>query len=172
MEFYDAINQRCSVRKFKPDPVEPEKLQRIWEAVRMAPSACNFQPWRFLRVKSPAAREQVGEVLRMPGFSPQDWSLQAPEFIVALGNRDTAWRRDNESVLAIDVAIALEHLVLAAAAEGLGACWICAFNRKALFRVLGLASPWEPVACTPLGYPDEPWRRTDRKPLGEILKEI
>jgi nitroreductase len=165
MNIYDSIKTRRSVRQYQGTPVPPEKLKRIWEAVRWAPSACNLQPWCFLLIKSPAMRERTRRVL-------QDWVVTAPLVVVALGNREKAWRRDGVSIHAVDVAIAMEHLVLAAAAEGLGTCWICAYHRQALQDALGIAPEWEAVAVTPLGYADDPSPRTDRKPLADIVREI
>jgi len=172
MDFHEVIHTRCSIRKFKAAPVEPEKLERIWRAVQAAPSACNLQPWRFLVVRSAPMRARVHEVLTLRGFSPQTFALEAPLVVIALGNRTTAWKRDGESILPVDVAIATEHLVLAAAAEGLGTCWIAAFNRGAMHKALGLGPEWEVVALTPLGYPDETPRKTSRKPIAEIVQEI
>jgi nitroreductase len=165
MDLYEAIKIRRSVRNYKPAPVEPDKLARIWEAVRLAPSACNLQPWHFLLLKSPGARARLRGIL-------SDWALTAPLLVVGLGNRQTAWRRDRESIHALDVAIAAEHLMLAAAAEGLGTCWICAFDRHALSRALNLEAQWDPVVVTPLGYADDPNPRTLRKAVIEIVQEL
>ena len=165
MDFYETVRIRRSVRKYQSTPIEKEKLDRIWEAVRQAPSACNIQPWRFLLVKSPEIRQKLIPIL-------QPWAIAAPELIIALGNRLTAWQRDGESIHAVDVAIAFEHLVLAAAAEGLGTCWICAFNRRKTSLALQLPAEWEPVAITPLGYADDTNVRPERKPLSDIVKAI
>jgi nitroreductase len=89
-----------------------------------------------------------------------------------LGNRKSGWRRDGQSYHEVDVAIAVEHLVLAAAVEGLGTCWICAFDREAMHRALGLDADWDPVAVTPLGYADDLSPRTPRKAVSEIVREI
>ncbi len=165
MNLYEAINHRRSVRQYKSKPIEPDKLDRLWEAVRLAPSACNLQPWKFLVLNSPAMRKTVRPIL-------QDWTTKAPLLVIALGNRNLAWRRDGESIHAVDVAIAMEHLILAATAEGLGTCWICAFDRRALSQALQLEPEWDPVAVTPLGYPDDPSPRTPRKAASEIVKEL
>jgi nitroreductase len=165
MNLYEVIQTRRSVRQYKATPVPQATLDRIWEAARLAPSACNFQPWRFLLVQSPEARGCVQEVL-------PEWTQTAPLLVVALGSPAAAWKRDGQSVHEIDVAIAMEHLMLAATAEGLGTCWICAFNRKRLAHALKLPKDWEPVAVTPLGYPDDSSPRTSRKPLAEIVQEI
>ena len=165
MDLYEAIRLRSSVRRYKGNPVPLEALARIAEAVRWAPSACNIQPWRFLWVKSEAIRQRMRPLL-------QEWAFTAPIVVVALGNRKTAWQRDGESVHAMDVAIAMEHLILAATAEGLGTCWICAFNRTRMHAALGLDEEWETVAATPLGYPDDPSPRTERRPLAEIFQDL
>lgn len=165
MDFFEAANARRSVRNYQNTPVPDEKLAHIWEAVRQAPSACNLQPWRFLVIKTPAMRDKLRTVL-------QSWVFTAPVLIVALGNRDAAWRRDGQSYHEIDVAIANEHLCLAAAAEGLGTCWICAFDRRAMKWALGLEPEWDPVAVTPLGFADDPNPRTLRKAIEEIVREV
>lgn len=163
MDFYEVIQKRCSVRHYKDTPIEPDKLERIFEAMQRAPSACNFQPWQFLVLRSQEQRMRL-----RPYF--HGWVVNAPIMVVALGNRNEAWRRDGASIHEIDVAIAVEHLVLAAAAEGLGTCWICAFDRQAVHKALQLKSCWDPVAVVPLGYPDEVPSRTIRKPLNEIME--
>ena len=165
MEFYDVIATQRSVRRFQPTPVAPDRLDRLWRAVQAAPSACNLQPWRLVIVKSPAVRARLQSILL-------EWVLSAPVLAVMLGNRETAWRRDGQSSHVLDAAIATEHLVLAATAEGLGSCWICAFNRAALAQALKLSAEWEPVAVVPIGYPDDPSPRQPRKPLAELVHEL
>jgi nitroreductase len=165
MEFYEVIKARRSIRAYQSTPIAQDKLDRLWESVRWAPSACNQQPWRFLVLKSVETRTRLKGIL-------QDWAFSAPLIIVGLGNRKSAWCRDGESIHALDVTIATEHLMLAATAEGLGTCWICAFDRKALHRVLGLSPDWDPVVVTPLGYPDDPSPRTERKAVSEIIQVL
>ncbi|MFA4944811.1 MAG: nitroreductase family protein [Lentisphaeria bacterium] len=166
MEFHEVLRARRSIRGFKPDPIPQPALDRIFEAVRIAPSACNLQPWKFLILQSPEAKAPVHEV-----YTRGTWLREAPLIIVALGNRKTAWRRvDHSSSHIIDVSIAMEHLVLAAAAEGLGTCWICAFDQHALHQRLGLTSEWDVVALTPLGRPDATPGPFQRKELAEILE--
>ena len=166
MDLYEAIRTRRSVRRYAPAPVPRETLDRVFEAVRLAPSACNIQPWLFLLAGPGEKREALKKAVR------QDWAFTAPWIVVGLGNSQAAWQRDGKSIHEVDVAIATEHLALAAAAEGLGTCWICAFNRKAVHQALGLPPEWEPVVITPLGYPDDPAPRTQRKPLEQIVREI
>ncbi len=151
MEFYEVIKRRRSIRAYADREVEADKLDRLFEAVRQAPTACNLQPFRFLAVKDAAKRELIASVY------PQPWFEAAPIIIVALGNCEKAWKRRNgSSAHTIDVAIAMEHLVLAAAAEELGTCWICAFDQDELHDKLGIGKEWEVVALTPLGYPSAP----------------
>ncbi len=166
MEFHDVLKTRRSIRGFKPDPVSQELLDRVFEAVRIAPSACNLQPWKFLVLRTPEPKALVYEV-----YNRGAWLREAPMIVVALGNRKTAWKRlDGTSAHVIDVSIAMEHLVLAAANEGLGTCWICAFDQAQLHHKLGLSSEWDVVAMTPLGYPDGEVRPFSRKALAEIVE--
>ncbi len=165
MDFYEVVKQRRSIRNFKPTPIAAEVLGRIWTAVQLAPSACNLQPWRFLMIRSVQTRARLQGLL-------SEWVFTAPLIVAAVGNRWHAWKRDGESIHAVDVAIATEHLVLAATSEGLGTCWICAFDRSAVHSALGLSQEWEPVAIIPLGYPDDPTPPNPRKPIDEIVYEI
>lgn len=165
MDLYEAIKTRRSVRKYKNIPIQPDKLHRIWEAARWAPSACNLQPWKFLVISSKRNRERLRGII-------QDWALEAPVLVIALGNKELAWRRDNQSVHQIDVAIAVEHIVLAATAEGLGSCWICAYDRARLSKALNIPQEWEPVAVVPLGYSDDNSPRSARKEIPEIVEII
>lgn len=165
MEFYEVVRRRRSVRAYRPDPVEEEKLERVLEAARLAPSAANRQPWHFLVVRDAALRARLLEAYS------QEWFAAAPAIICACARPSEAWRRgDDKSYADVDVAIAMEHLVLAAAAEGLGTCWIGAFKPDVLREVLALPAELEPVALTPLGYPDQEPHATPRKPLDEIVE--
>ena len=159
MDFYETVNTRHSVRGYRNDPVAPEIINRIGEAVRMAPSACNRQPWKFLIVGNRALREKICEVYTAP------WLKEAPFIIVALGDSENCWKRfDGEPIVNVDVAIAMEHLVLAAAAEGLGTCWVCAFEVEKMNRVLGITSPWNVVAISQLGYATDAEEAAPRRP--------
>jgi len=167
MEFYDVISQRRSIRAYSDQAVEQDKLDRIWEAVRQAPTACNLQPFRFLAIRSPQTKAIVCSCYQQP------WLAQAPIVVVALGNSKASWKRfDGRSIHDVDVSIALEHLVLAAAAEGLGTCWVCAYDQKQLHKKLGLPAEWDPVAMTPLGYPAETPGPIDRKSISELVQVI
>ncbi|HID11994.1 MAG TPA: nitroreductase [Candidatus Latescibacteria bacterium] len=164
MEFYEVIRKRSSIRKYQEKPVEEEKLQRILEAARLAPSAANRQPWHFIVVKDPKVKEELKAAYR------REWFYTAPVIICACGDPSAAWvRADSVSYLDVDVAIAMEHLILAAAAEGLGTCWIGAFDEQAAKRALCVPDHIKVVAMTPLGYPAEGKRERRRRFLEEIV---
>jgi nitroreductase len=157
---------RCSVRKFEDRPVEEDKLLQVLEAARVAPSAANRQPWRFIIIETPATIAQIAP----------EWvaDSKAPLLIVACGDHRQAWRRrDGKDHTDIDVAIAVDHMTLIAAELGLGTCWICSFDAFRCASVLELPDQLEPVVLLPLGYPAEskdPNRHgVDRKPLEEIV---
>ena len=167
MEFYEVLRRRRSVRAYVPEAIPEKVLSRLFEAVQLAPSACNNQPVRFLFVTEAETKH------RICACYPRAWLAQAPVVVVALGNKDTAWRRfDGTSAHPLDVAIAMEHLVLAAAAEGLGSCWICAFDQEAMRQALRLPECWEAVALTPLGRPAADPGPQGRKPLDEIIERL
>ncbi len=168
MEFFEVLRTRRSIRGYRSEAIPDAVFGRVFEAVRLAPSACNLQPWRFLVLKSAARRALACEC-----YPRGDWLQQAPVIVLALGNRTAAWKRLNgTSAHVIDVSIALEHLVLAAAAEGLGTCWICAFDQDRAHRQFALSSEWEVVAMTPLGYPDPavPLRPFSRNAMRDIIE--
>lgn len=165
MEFYEVLRIRRSIRKYKDTPVEEAKIDRILEAVRLAPSAKNIQPWNFLVIRDESVRRALREAY------PRDWFSAAPVIICACGEPAKAWvRRDGKSYLDVDVAIAFEHLILAAAAEGLGTCWIGAFDPAAVKRVLGLPAGVEPIAMTPLGTADEEPRPFTRRSIADFVR--
>ena len=170
MEVYEVMRRRRSIREFTPDPIPPAALERICEAVRLAPTACNLQPFKFLLIQSPEKHAAVCDC-----YKRGTWLATAPLIVVALGNRETAWKRlDGTPAHVIDTSIALEHLVLAATSEGLVTCWICAFDQDALHQALGLGPEWEVVAMTPVGYPNpaaEP-RPFARKSISELFQTI
>jgi nitroreductase len=166
MQVLQLMKRRCSVRKYEDRPVEEEKLRYVLEAARVAPSACNYQPWRFVVLQD---KTQIARIA-------PDWVIEskAPMLIVACGNHRQAWRRrDGKDHCDIDVAIAVDHMTLAAAEVGLGTCWICSFDAFRCASLLELPEQLEPVVLLPLGYPAEskdPDRHDiERKPLDEIV---
>ena len=167
MEFYDVLKTRRSIRGYKPDAVPEDALKRIAEAVRTAPTACNRQPYRLLLVRNAEKRAALASVY------PKEWFAQAPVIAVMTACESEAWvRREGDSIVNVDAAIAMEHFILAAAAEGLGTCWICAYVRSEADRVLGLASGWRSVAMSPLGYAAVPAGPFLRKEVKELVKVV
>ncbi len=167
MEFYDVVKARRSIRGYKHDPIPEDALKRLAEAVCLAPSACNIQPWSFRIVLNPELRKQICTVYTAP------WLADAPAIAIALGNAGACWKRlEGEPIIPVDIGIAMEHLVLAAAAEGLGSCWICAYNVAKMNKVLNILPPWNVYAITPLGYASVSPDKIKRKPVGEVFKII
>ena len=169
MALIDVIRARHSVRAFEPRPVERAKLLDVLETARLAPSACNNQPWIFLVV------QQAEGLLALAECYPREWFRGAPAVIVCCANTMTAWRRgDGKSHADIDVAIAADHLTLAAAEAGLGTCWVCAFDAAMLKTRLALPAGIEPVVLVPIGYPapgvQPAERHYQRKPLEETVR--
>jgi len=152
MEFFTLIDQRYSVRAFKPDEVEAEKLQRVLLAARLAPTAANRQPFQIIVIHT---KDRQQELLRI---YQRSWFVQAPLVLCICATPEKGWlRRDGKNYCDVDATIAMDHLILAAADMGLGTCWIAAFDPEAARAILGLPKEIEPVAFTPLGYAaDEP----------------
>ncbi len=167
MDFYDVIATRRSIRGYKPDAIPDAALRRIGEAINLAPSACNRQPWKFLIVLNPEIRSRIGEVYRQP------WLKEAPAVVLALGNAEACWKRiEGTPIIDVDIAIAMEHMVLAATAEGLGTCWICAYDKARMNQAAGVAAPWEVLAISPLGYANVPPANIQRKDVSETVNII
>ena len=194
----DAIRQRRSVRHYRSDPIPEAVLLELLEALRLAPSGCNAQPWRFVVVREEATKARVAEACafawrRTGDVGIQRWIADAPVVVVACGFEAQAgaiYLRGGEAVIAFDsegaeearrlgaryqssldndLAIALDHLSLAAAAVGLGTCWIGGLNEPKLKEALGIpADVRAPLAMT-LGYPAEWPDPRPRKQLSEIV---
>jgi nitroreductase len=164
MDFFDVIESRRSVRSYKSDPVEEEKLVKILEAARIAPTACNLQPFRVLVIRNPGREAQLRKIY------DKVWFATAPLVLLVCALPGSAWsRRDGKNYADVDAAIAMDHIVLAARALGLGSCWIGAFDPKAAREILNLEPSWEPLAFTPIGYPSEMPEARPRKSEGDIV---
>jgi nitroreductase len=165
MEFFDLIKARYSVRAYKPDPVEESKLQQVLDAARVAPTAANRQPFRLVVIHT-EGRE--AELLRI---YDEAWFVTAPLVICACAVEEQGWvRMDEKLYVDVDVAIAMDHLILAATDMGLGTCWIAAFDPTAAREVLGLPDGVEPIVFTPLGYPADSPRAKTRRPLSNLVR--
>jgi len=165
MDLLEVVTKRYSVRAYKPDSVEDEKLQQVLEAARLAPTATNRQPFQLIVIHTKGREQQLGRIYSA------SWFRQAPIVICACGTPSRSWvRRDGKNYNDVDVAIVMDHLILAATDLGLGTCWVGAFNPNASREVLGLPEDVEPIAFTPLGYPDDQPGHKRRKALDELVR--
>lgn len=166
MDFQNLIRNRYSVRSYKMDPVDEGRLTRILEAARLAPTAANRQPFRIMVIPTKGREEQLKRIYG------RDWFAQAPLILAVCTVPGESWVRkyDNWNSAEVDAAIAMTHIVLAAAEEGLGTCWIAAFDPKAAREVLDLPPEIVPSAFTPLGYPANVPPEKKRRPLTELVR--
>lgn len=163
----DLIRGRYSCRSYLGKPVEEEKIEYIKESIRLAPSAVNRQPWKFRIVRSPDGRE------KLQSCYSRAWFNEAPLYILASLLHDQEWvRADGKPHGNIDVAIAVEHLCLAAAEQGLGSCWVCNFDAHRCHELFQMPETEEPVVIVPIGYASaaEIPSKT-RKPVEELFFE-
>ena len=167
MNFRELTLLRSSVRKYSDEPVAQADIDYIMDCVRMAPSACNRQPWRFIIARSPEAQAQVRQCYA------REWFASAPLYIICMKSTQECWVRpdDGHPHGDIDLAIATEHLCLAAAERGLGTCWVCNFD-VARTRQLFATDGYEPVAIVPIGHPAPGYTTPEkrRKPLADITE--
>jgi len=165
MEFYDVIKLRKSIRAYKPDPISDEVLTRILESGRLAPSAKNIQPWKFIVIKDTKIKQELVIACRN-----QEFIAQAPVVICAVALEKIAWGKMGGywSSYPVDITIALDHMILAATNEGLGTCWIGAYDETEVKRILKIPEDVKVIALTPIGYPAQPPSPRTRKPLSEI----
>lgn len=167
MDIYEIIKKRQSIRSYKPEPVEEEKISRILEAARSAPSAANRQPVYFVVIKNEKTKQLLKKAY------DEKWFYTAPIIICACSIPEKAWKRsDGKNYADIDVSIAMDHLILAATAEGLATCWVAAFKVSLVKSILNLPAEMEPLAMSPIGYPLDTSKPTYRKPLEEIVTII
>ncbi|MBS1253056.1 MAG: Albonoursin synthase [Anaerolineales bacterium] len=165
MDFSALIEKRYSVRAYKSDPVEEDKLGQVLEAARLAPTAANRQPFQLIVIHT------TGREAELQRIYDRDWFVQAPLIICACGIPADGWvRGDGKNYHSVDVAIVMDHLVLAAANAGLGTCWIGAFSVAAAREILNLPDDVEPIAFTPLGYAADQPGPKERKPLSELVR--
>lgn len=165
--FYELFERRKSIRKYRDMPIEEEKLSRLLTALSRAQSAANRQPWHFIVLES-KDRGEFDSVLHREGFKA------APLIIVACAEPGSAWTRkgDNVNYAWVDVTIAVTEMIAAATAEGLGTCWIAAFDPVKVKSILGIPDHIDVVGLITIGYPDEELVKEEktRKPLTEIIR--
>ena len=167
MEFSDLMQKRYSVRAYKSDAVEDDKLRQVLDAARIAPTAANRQPFQFIVIHTTGREAELRHIYH------REWFTQAPLIICACAVPAQAWvRRDGKNYADVDVTIAMDHLILAATNLGLGTCWVAAFDPIAAREVLGLSEGIEPIAFTPLGYPADKLKTKERKALSDLVRYV
>lgn len=168
MEFLELAKKRASVRSYQAKPVEEDKLNKILEAARVAPSAKNLQPWRLIVVRSAEGREKLSKAANIYG---------APLAVIVCADRSSAWVRsfDDKSSADIDASIATDHMMLQAEELGLGSVWICYFKPDVLRAEFRIPDNWEPVNILAIGYSaqnaaDPERHATMRLPLKDFVQ--
>ena len=146
-ELISLARSRYSCRSYQAKPVEEEKLEYIKECMRLAPSAVNRQPRNFRIVRSQEGRE------KLQSCYSRHWFNEAPLYILASVLHEQEWvRADGKHHGDIDVAIAVEHLCLAATEQGLGSCWVCNFDAQHCHELFQMPDTEEPAVIIPIGY--------------------
>lgn len=172
MSLLELAKKRVSCRAYDTArEIEKSVLDEVFEIARLAPSACNKQPWRLVVVKS---RSKLTEL--SAGYD-RDWFKTAPMVLAVVADHSESWHRaDGKDHADVDAAIFVEHLCLAAAEKGLGTCWVCNFNPEVANRVLGIDGVGkELVALVPIGYPADNsvfTKAKARKEISEFVSEI
>jgi len=164
MEVFEAIKNRYSCRSYKAEPVPEKKLKKILEAARLAPSAHNEQEWKFIVVRDSKKRKKLAKTALS-----QDFIAEAPVVIVAVAIDPEHILSSGVPAYAVDLAIAIEHMALEAVEEGLGTCWIGAFDQEAVKKILKIPERYKVVALLFFCYPTRAPRPKSRKKLEEII---
>ncbi|EHM10704.1 nitroreductase [Thermanaerovibrio velox DSM 12556] len=175
--FLDLAKERFSLRRFSDRPVEDPVLLRCAEAARLAPSACNGQPWRMFMANRKEVTEPLGDVAFGGTYGMNSFAQKAPALVVVASSPLPWTARIGQFIGGVpfapcDAAVATEHFVLQAQSEGLGSCWIGFFNFNGVARFLNLDRGLRPLFILALGYPPEgltPPKRS-RKPLEDLAK--
>jgi nitroreductase len=162
MELMDVITKRTSIRKYKPDPIDEEKIRYVLEAARLAPSWANWQCWKYIVVTDDSLKKIITQ---------HEWATEAPAIIVGCADPKQSGKDHGQDYYMLDMGISMEHLVLAATEQGLGTCWIGKyFDEKTVKKVLEIPKNFKVVAMTPLGYPAEESIVKPRKKFEEIVR--
>jgi len=165
MDFLELVKRRYSCRNYQPTSIEKEKLDYIIECVRFAPSAVNKQPWVFRIISNKEEKEKLLQCY------DREWFATAPTYIMASILHDEEWvRADGKHHGNIDIAIAVEHLCLAAAEQGLGTCWVCNFDVEKCTQLFRIPSNEEVAVLIPIGYAADEAKEKKRKSTTDILR--
>ena len=164
MNIYETIKQRYSVRAYKADSIPEEKLNKVLEAGRLAPSAKNLQDYKFVVVTDEGKRKEL-----TAAAANQSFVGEAPVVIVAVSLDPDYVMSCEVPAYPVDVAIAIDHMTLAAVEEGLGTCWIGAFSQNKAKEILNIPANLKVVALLPLGFPADNPKEKSRKSLEELV---
>ena len=164
MSVLDVIKARRSIRKYKPSPVEDDKLMLVLEAGRLAPAANNAQEWKFIVVRDPEIIKKL-----VPACGGQSFIADAPVILVICATGDARAMYCGQLASTVDCSIALSYMVLEAAELGLGTCWLGYFSSDKVKRVLDIPDGNTVVAVAPLGYPDEAPMPRPRKGISQVV---
>lgn len=165
MDFNELASKRYSVRAYKHNPIGKEKLSKVLNAARLAPTANNRQPFQIIVIHTKGREPELLSIYQ------REWFVQAPLILCVCGLPSIAWkRRDGRQYLDVDIAIVIDHMVLAASDIGLGTCIIAAFDATNARRVLSIPDDVEPILFTPLGYPADSSGIKKRKSLEELVR--
>jgi nitroreductase len=164
MDVYEAIKMRRSVRAYRITPVSEESLRKILDAARMAPSLHNSQEYKFIVVKNSQKIEEISKA----AFG-QKFIAEAPMVIAGVSLNPSHIMENNVPAYAVDLAIALDHITLAAVEEGLGTCWITVFSQEEVKRILGVPDEYKIVALLTIGTPYDDPSIKSRKKLGQLV---
>ena len=169
VDVFEAIRARRSVRRYVGEPLAPETLAELLSAAVLAPTAGNAQPWRFVVVRDRKLRESLVGAAYGQGFL-----AEAPVVIVVCADLERArraYRERGEHLYCLqDTAAAIQNLLLAATARGLGTCWVGAFDEGRVAELLGLPQGLRPMALIPIGKPAETPKARPRRPLSEVVE--
>jgi len=163
MTLLDIIRKRYSCRAYHKKPVEQEKLDQLFEAARLAPSAINTQDWRFVVVTDNQIKSQLAQTTNRP-----DVFEKAGAIIAACSNSDHIMRC-GQPIAPIDVAIALEHIALQAAELSLGTCWIGSFDAEKVRTILDIPDDIQIIELMTVGHPADTPKEPKREPIEKIV---
>ena len=170
MDFFEVLEIRESIRNYNSQSkVSKSNLMKIVDAGRIAPSASNKQPWKFLIISSDEMLQKVRSCYH------REWFKEAPHILVVVGDKNSSWIRkaDDYNSIETDLAIAMDHMILAAEALGIATCWISAFDNNILREALQLSENEIVYSITPLGYPNKGFQKKSikiRKTINEVVE--
>jgi len=169
MEFYDVVEGRKSIKKFKNIPINAEKLARMINAAMMSPSWKNNTSYKFILVDEKNELEQISKSILNKDNSAAQSIIDAPMTAVIVSDPNASGEIENKEYYLVDSAIAMEHFVLAATNEGYGTCWIAAIDEEIIKKTLSIPQNYKVVAITPIGEIAESKDHYDKKDVKEIV---